>query len=148
MPTRLGWGLLLLLGGVAFAALNTGNNLLYLLVGLCLAAMAVSFVAVPFAGTITLLIVPLVVSAIGRGIAQPSMMSMVSSYSTEHTRGLVMGVFSSRSSLARALGPAPAGLLFDQWLAMPFLLAAGLMLVALVLCAPLPARVQPAIGRE
>ena len=45
MPTRLGWGLLLLLGGVTFAALNTGNNLLYLLVGLCLAAMAVSFVA-------------------------------------------------------------------------------------------------------
>ncbi len=45
MPTRLGWGLLLLLGGVAFAALNTGNNLLYLLVGLCLAAVAVSVVA-------------------------------------------------------------------------------------------------------
>lgn len=45
MPTRLGWGLLMLLGGVAFAALNTGNNLLYLLLGLCFATMACSALA-------------------------------------------------------------------------------------------------------
>ncbi len=45
MPTRLGRGLLMLLGGIAFAALNTGNNLLYLLLGLCLAAMALSALA-------------------------------------------------------------------------------------------------------
>jgi len=45
MPTRLGWGLLMLLGGIAFAALNTGNNLLYLLLGLCLAAMTLSALA-------------------------------------------------------------------------------------------------------
>ncbi len=45
MPTRLGWGFLLLLGGIAFAAINTGNNLLYLLVGICLAAMIISFAA-------------------------------------------------------------------------------------------------------
>jgi len=46
MPTRLGWTLLALLGGIAFAAINTGNNLLYLLVGIGLAALLVSgFVA-------------------------------------------------------------------------------------------------------
>ena len=42
MPTRLGWTLLALLGGIAFAAINTGNNLLYLLVGIGLAALLVS----------------------------------------------------------------------------------------------------------
>jgi len=42
MPTRLGWTLLTLLAGIAFAAINTGNNLLYLLVGIGLAAFAVS----------------------------------------------------------------------------------------------------------
>ena len=46
MPTRLGRTLLTLLGGIAFAAINTGNNLLYLLVGIGLAALLVSgFVA-------------------------------------------------------------------------------------------------------
>jgi uncharacterized protein (DUF58 family) len=45
MPTRLGWALLLLLAGIGFAAVNTGNNLLYLLLGVGLAAMAVSSVA-------------------------------------------------------------------------------------------------------
>jgi uncharacterized protein (DUF58 family) len=45
MPTRMGWGLLLLTGGIAFAAVNTGNNLLYLLVGISLAVMVLSFVA-------------------------------------------------------------------------------------------------------
>ena len=42
MPTRLGWGFLLLLGGISFAAVNTGNNLLYLLVGIGLATLGVS----------------------------------------------------------------------------------------------------------
>jgi uncharacterized protein (DUF58 family) len=42
MPTRLGWTFLALLGGIAFAAINTGNNLLYLLVGIGLAALMVS----------------------------------------------------------------------------------------------------------
>jgi uncharacterized protein (DUF58 family) len=45
MPTRLGWGLLMLLGGIAFAALNTGNNLLYLLLALCLASFVLSALA-------------------------------------------------------------------------------------------------------
>jgi uncharacterized protein (DUF58 family) len=45
MPTRLGWSLILLLGGIAFAAINTGNNLLYLLLGLCAAAIGLCFVA-------------------------------------------------------------------------------------------------------
>jgi DHA1 family tetracycline resistance protein-like MFS transporter len=106
-----------------------------------LALMAVAFVAVPMAQEVKLLLVPLIVSAVGRGIGQPAMMSMVSSYATENTRGAVMGSFSSRASLARALGPAPAGLLFDQWIAAPFLLAAGLLVATLVLCVRLPARV-------
>jgi uncharacterized protein (DUF58 family) len=42
MPTRLGWGLVLLLGGIGFAAVNTGNNLLYLMLGIGLAALGVS----------------------------------------------------------------------------------------------------------
>ena len=44
-------------------------------------------------------------------------------------RGAVMGMFSSRASLARALGPAPAGLLFDQSIAAPFLVAGACLIM-------------------
>jgi DHA1 family tetracycline resistance protein-like MFS transporter len=108
------------------------------------ALMAAAFVAIPFSHTVALLLVPLLVSAVGRGIGQPSMLSMVSSYATPTTRGAVMGTFSSRASLARALGPAPAGFLFDRSEAAPFLLAAGLLVVTLALCIRLPARVAAA----
>jgi multidrug resistance protein len=110
-----------------------------LLVGAAL--MAAAFVAIPFSHTVALLLVPLLVSAVGRGIGQPSMLSMASSYATPTTRGAVMGTFSSRASLARALGPAPAGFLFDRSEAAPFLLAAGLLVVTVALCTRLPARV-------
>jgi len=125
-------------GGMKALAARFGERNL-LLWGLVL--MALAFLAVPLAHRVSILLIPLVVSAVGRGIGQPSMMSMASSFSTETTRGAVLGTFSSRASLARALGPAPAGLLFDQAVAAPFLLAAGLLAVTFVLCTQLPARV-------
>src|SRR2546427_6413372 len=41
-PTREGWWLLLAAVGLGFAAMNTGNNLLYLLVSMLLALIVVS----------------------------------------------------------------------------------------------------------
>ena len=103
--------------------------------------MAAAFAAIPLCHTVPILLVPLVGSAIGRGVAQPSMLSMASSYATPSMRGAVMGTFTSRASLARVIGPAAAGYLFDRSDAAPFFLAAGLLLVALALSAGLPARV-------
>ncbi len=90
-----------------------------------------------------ILLVPLVVAAVGRGICQPSMMGMVSSYTTPSTRGVVMGTFTSRASLARLIGPVAAGILFDQSVAAPFWLAAVLLLVCIAATVGLPARVGP-----
>ncbi len=109
--------------------------------------MAIAFVAIPFAPTVGLLLLPLVVSAVGRGICQPSMMSMVSSFATPSTRGAVMGTFTSRSSLARALGPVPAGFLFDLDMGAPFWLAALLLGAMLALSTGFPARVGAAPER-
>ncbi len=41
-PTRAGWGFLTIIMGVGFAALNTGNNLLYLVLSLMLAFLVLS----------------------------------------------------------------------------------------------------------
>jgi MFS family permease len=63
------------------------------------------------------------------------MMGLVSIGARPSTRGSVMGTFQSSASLARVLGPVTAGLLYDVWLGAPFLLASGLMLVALAIAA-------------
>jgi MFS family permease len=103
--------------------------------------MAIAFFAIPFAPTVALLLIPLVVSAVGRGICQPSMMSLASSLATPSTRGAVMGTFTSRASLARAIGPLPAGLLFDQGAGLPFWLAGALLVAMLAVARGLPERV-------
>jgi multidrug resistance protein len=93
--------------------------------------MALAFAAIPHAPSVGVLLAPLVLSAIGRGIAQPSMMGLASLAATPTTRGAVMGTFQSMASLARVFGPFAAGWLYDQQRALPFWLAAALVLLAL-----------------
>ena len=94
--------------------------------------MAVAFVFVPLAPSIGLLLIPLVLSAVGRAISQPSLMSLTSIEASPEARGAVMSTFQSMASLARIFGPAAAGFLFDRNMAWPFWLAAGLMVIVLL----------------
>jgi len=95
--------------------------------------LAICFLAVPLAPSVGLLLVPLVLSAVGRAIAQPSLMSLVSLAAGPETRGMVMGTFQSSASLARVAGPVAAGWLYDLSLPAPFWLAGALLAgVALV----------------
>jgi MFS family permease len=125
-------------GGIRFLAARFGERKL-LFAGAIL--MAAAFVAIPLSPTVAILLVPLAVSAVGRGICQPSMISMASSFASPSTRGSVLGTFTSRASLARALGPVPAGLLFDHAMGAPFWLASVLILAMLAFCTGFPARV-------
>lgn len=137
------FGMAVVMGGVqgggirALAARFGERNLLY--AGAVL--MAIAFAAIPFAPTVAILLVPLLISAVGRGICQPSMMSLASSFAGSNTRGAVMGKFTSRASLARAIGPLPAGFLFDVSIGLPFWLAAALLVGMLTTAGGLPARV-------
>jgi DHA1 family tetracycline resistance protein-like MFS transporter len=101
--------------------------------------LALCFASVPFLPSVALLLVPLSISSLGRGIAHPAMMSIVSQAATSTTRGAVMGTFQSSASLARVVGPVIAGLLYDVSLASPFLLASALMAAVLAIAAALPA---------
>jgi DHA1 family tetracycline resistance protein-like MFS transporter len=103
-----------------------------------IAFMASAFFAIPWMLRVGLLLLPLALSAAGRAISQPSLMSMVSLRATSASRGTVMGGFQSASALARVFGPLAAGGLYDYEMAAPYLLAGLLMLVALVASNALP----------
>jgi MFS family permease len=95
--------------------------------------LAVAFAAIPGAPTVAWLMVPLVGSALARGIGQPSLMGLASFSADPARRGAVMGTFQSAGSLARVVGPLLAGALYDRSPVAPFWLAAAAMSVAVLL---------------
>jgi DHA1 family tetracycline resistance protein-like MFS transporter len=102
--------------------------------------MAVSFVAVPYAPSVALLMVPLLVSAVGRAILQAPLMSLVSMQTTQGNRGVVMGAFQSAAAFARIGGPIAAGWLYMSSQSNPFMLAAVILVGVAVLARALPGR--------
>lgn len=116
-----------------------GERRLLLCGGILLAG---AFAAVPWARPVSVLMIPLAISAVGRAIAHPSMLSLVSSAADEDHRGTVMGSFQASASLARVFGPVVAGLLYDRHLALPFLVASLLMAVVVVLTTRLRPRLR------
>lgn len=113
------------------------------------AALAVAFLMLPRMPSVAPLMFPLVLAAVGRGVAQPALMSLASLAAPPARRGSVMGVFQSAGSLARVIGPLAAGLLYDRAIAAPFLLAAVLLAAVAVLGRGLPGRlVGPAAVEE
>lgn len=117
-------------GMIKKLVLRFGEKQLLLVGGLLL---AVAFAFVPASHTIAVLLIPLAISSVGRGISQPSMLSLVSKEAPENSRGTVMGNFQSSASLARVLGPSAAGLLYDYAHPLPFYLAAVMMILVFLL---------------
>ncbi len=108
-----------------------------------LGLMSLAFLFVPASSSVAFLMLPLGVAAVGRGISQPPMMSLISLAADEGSRGLVMGVFQSTASAARVFGPIAAGLLYDLGQPFPYWLAAALTFVALLLALGLGASHPP-----
>jgi MFS transporter, DHA1 family, tetracycline resistance protein len=112
-----------------------------------LVAVAVCFlfggyVALAAAGNWTSLLIAMTLLAIGNGLSNPSLTSLVSKEAEDTERGAVLGVYQGASSLARVAGPMYAGLVFVQLgPAVPFLIAAACMLPAFVIVFLLPRRV-------
>jgi multidrug resistance protein len=69
--------------------------------------------------------------AIGSGLVNPSLSSLVSKGAPEDGRGGVMGIYQSAGSFARVVGPPVAGLMFDRLgIATPILVSSGIMALA------------------
>jgi MFS family permease len=80
-----------------------------------LALITVGLLAVPVARIPAVLAVALSALAIGLGLTQPSLTSLISRRAGPEEQGEVLGVSQSVGSLSRVLGPASAGLFFGEF---------------------------------
>jgi multidrug resistance protein len=106
--------------------------------------MAASFVWIPYAPTVSLLLIPLFVSAVGRAILQAPLMGLISMQANSSNRGVVMGAFQSAAAFGRIGGPIAAGWLYQSGQPRPFLLASVLLLFVAFLAPAMPGR-EPAV---
>ncbi len=71
--------------------------------------------------------------AVASGLANPSIMSLLSRSSDASKQGETLGIGQSLSSLGRVIGPASTGLLFQVDKNLPFIVGAALMVIAFML---------------
>jgi len=157
MADRFGWdaravafllvGMAVVMGGIqggGMRALSARFSERSLLVGGS-ALLAGAFLALGEMPTVAWLLLPLLVAAVGRAVAQPALLSLTSMAASAERRGAVMGTFQSAGSLARVIGPVAAGVLYDQLRPGPFLLAGVLLAGVILIARGLPARLaEPA----
>ncbi|HUX85608.1 MAG TPA: MFS transporter, partial [Chloroflexota bacterium] len=91
--------------------------------------MGVAFFLIPLMPTLLSAVVVLGFLAAGQGLISPTLSSMVSQSSGIGEQGQTLGIGQSLSAGARAVGPLFAGWLYDRSIALPYLLAAALMLL-------------------
>ena len=96
---------------------------------------AISLASIPLTGVVGYpwLFVFAILLAIGGGLANPSLQSLLSRSVARDEQGLTMGVSQSLSSLGRVVGPAVAGVLYEIGHNVPFLVGAVLVASALLL---------------
>jgi MFS transporter, DHA1 family, tetracycline resistance protein len=70
---------------------------------------------------------------IGSGCLTPNLTSVLSQNTAAHEQGKVLGLSQSFGSLARVIGPISAGFFYDAFYALPYYIAACLMLISAVL---------------
>lgn len=74
-----------------------------------------------------------VLSALGSGLLSTSIAAYVSSNSDVDNQALVLSANQSSSALGRVIGPAIAGLLFQQWINLPYIVSAVLFVFLVVI---------------
>ncbi|HTT79270.1 MAG TPA: MFS transporter [Stellaceae bacterium] len=116
-----------------------------------LVLLAAGLVIVPFSIDLPILLGAFALLAIGLGLSQPALNSLISRRAGDAEQGEVLGVTRSVGSLARVVGPPMAGYLFaDIGHSSPYFWAAVLVVGALALgwrlaraAPPLPAPAEP-----
>lgn len=97
--------------------------------------MAVGLGLLPYGGNFTGVAIVISIMAIGSGILQPIIPSMISKYTPEQQQGATLGFSQSVSAFARVLGPLWGGFSFDiLGYQFPFLTGAFFTLLTLIAC--------------
>ena len=96
-------------------------------------SLAVGLALIPAARNLPLLLLATGLLAVGMGFNSPSITSLISRLSSADEQGGILGVSQSMASLARIIGPAVGGYVYDaHGSTMPYVGASALMLVAVV----------------
>ena len=114
-----------------------------LLITLSLLFVAVSLAPMPFVTTWPLLLVVLAVLSIGSSLTRPPVFGMLSNLTPPEEQGATIGVAQSAGSLARIFAPLFANSLLDLHPAYPYLICAGISLVAALFAWQFLVRVKP-----
>lgn len=92
--------------------------------------VAAGLFVLPEVGSLGPLLVVTAVVAVGTAVNRPSINTLVSFRAGPERQGAYLGTGASLASLARVLGPAAAGFLWDAGHVVPYWVAAGVMAVA------------------
>jgi multidrug resistance protein len=96
-----------------------------------LAVVAVGLLMLPATRSIEAMLLASGIMSAGMGFNNPSLMSLISRYSSAEDQGGVMGLIQSLNSLARIAGPVWGGFAFDRLgIGMPYISGAAVMAVA------------------
>jgi DHA1 family tetracycline resistance protein-like MFS transporter len=111
--------------------------------------VAVSFLVIPFAGMAGVFWPMLVIAflmALGTGLVNPSLTSLLSRSVDQSQQGTTLGLGQSLSALGRIIGPSVAGVLFQWSGALPFWVGAAFLTVSAGIAFSL-ASARPAVRR-
>jgi MFS transporter, DHA1 family, tetracycline resistance protein len=92
--------------------------------------LAISLAILPLAGSLVALLLILALFAVGSGVNRPPTFGLISLRSPAEEQGSVLGVAQSIASLARIVAPIFANILYATRPALPYLVCAGVGLVA------------------
>jgi multidrug resistance protein len=101
-----------------------------------IAVLACGLALIPLSWSLPMLYLANGVLAVGMGFNSPSLVSLISQGSDPEDQGGVLGVSQSLASLARVVGPAWGGFLYDRYgPATPYVSSAALMALAALVAA-------------
>lgn len=101
-----------------------------------LGLLAIGLALLPFSGTLALLLIALALLSIGDGAVTPTNNALLSLATPPEAQGETLGLSQGMGSLGRMIGPLIAGGLFGVSIGLPFLVGAGLAVVALLVALP------------
>ena len=107
-----------------------------------LALQAVALVALPFAGSVGGLLAATAPLAVGSGLSQPSLSSLLSRFARADEQGGTLGIGESAAAFGRIIGPEAGTWTYGRWSpAFPYLAGGAIMAIAALVGATVrPAR--------
>ena len=119
-------------GGLIRVVSNSISDLKLVAIGSIL--MMIGFALLPYGGNFLGLAVVAVVLALGIGILQPILLSLISKVTSDEEQGITLGINQSLSAFARVLGPLWGGFTFEfLGFSFPFLSSAAFTLIIVII---------------